>query len=127
MASDGMRLKLRLINTLQIHTKLVLIGRKCRCVGTYMRLTMIEKHKRSRRQAIAEYCKECSYDPEDKGAGTWRQQIEACVMSDCPLYEFRPLPRTNSPTLPSGVVKNDTPQDLPDEAMVGLGVHQPQP
>ena len=81
--------------------------------------------KRSRRQAIAEYCKECSYDPEDKGAGTWRQQIEACVMSDCPLYEFRPLSRTNSPTLLSGVAKNDTPQDLPDEAMVGLGVHQP--
>ncbi len=90
-----------------------------------MRLTMIEKHKRSRRQAIAEYCKECSYDPEDKGAGTWRQQIEACVMSDCPLYEFRPLSRTNSPTLPSGVVKKDTPQDFPDEAMVGLRAHQP--
>ena len=75
--------------------------------------------KRSRRQAIEEYCKECSYDPEDKGAGTWRQQIEACVMSDCPLYEFRPLSRTNSPTLLSGVAKNDTPQDFPEEVSLG--------
>ena len=83
--------------------------------------------KRSRKQAIEEYCKECSYDPEDKAAGTWRQQVEACVMPDCPLYEFRPLSRTNSPTLPSGVAKSVTPQDFPDEAMVGLGVHQPRP
>ena len=95
--------------------------------GAVTRCNAVTGKKRSRKQAIAEYCKECSYDPEDKGAGTWRQQIEACVMSDCPLYEFRPMSRTNSPTLPSGVVKNDTPQDLPDEAMVGLGVHQPQP
>ena len=87
----------------------------------------VMRKKRSRKQAIEEKCKECSYDPEDKGAGTWRQQIEACVMPDCPLYEFRPLSRTNSPTLLSGVAKNDTPQDFPDEPMVGLGVHQPQP
>ena len=91
------------------------------------RCNAVTGKKRSRKQAITEYCKECSYDPEDKGAGTCRQQIEACVMSDCPLYEFRPMSRTNSPTLPSGVAKNDTPQDFPDEAMVGLGVHQPQP
>ena len=76
--------------------------------------------KRSRKQAIAEYCKECSYDREDKGAGTWRQQIEACVMTDCPLYEFRPLSRTNSPTLLSVVAKNDTPQALRQEARVGV-------
>ena len=95
--------------------------------GAVTRCNAVTGKKRSRKQAIAEYCKECSYDPEDKGAGTWRQQIEACVMTDCPLYEFRPMSRTNSPTLPSGVVKNDTPQDFPDEAMVGLGVHQPQP
>ena len=85
-----------------------------------MNLIMADKQQRSRRQAIAEYCKECSYDPEDKGAGTWRQQIEACVMSDCPLYEFRPMSRTNSPTLLSGVAKNVTPLTLRQEARVGV-------
>ena len=85
-----------------------------------MNLIMADKQQRSRKQAIEEYCKECSYDPEDKGAGTWRQQIEACVMSDCPLYEFRPLSRTNSPTLLSGVAKNVTPQTLRQEARVGV-------
>ena len=85
-----------------------------------MNLIMADKQQRSRKQAIAEYCKECSYDPEDEGAGTWRQQIEACVMSDCPLYEFRPMSRTNSPTLPSGVAKNVTPLTLRQEARVGV-------
>ena len=75
--------------------------------------------QRSRKQAIDQFCKECSYDPDDKGAGTWRQQIEACVMEDCPLYEFRPVSRTNSPTLLFGVAKNNTPQDFPEEVMLG--------
>jgi len=91
--------------------------------GADTRCNAVTGKKRSRKQAIEEYCKECSYDPEDKG--TWRQQIEACVMTDCPLYEFRPVSRTNSPTLVSGVAKTDTPQDFPEEAMLGLGVHPP--
>ena len=80
--------------------------------------------QRSRKQAIDQFCKECSYDPDDKGAGTWRQQIEACVMEDCPLYEFRPVSRTNSPTLLSGVAKTDTPLTLHQKARVGVGVKQ---
>ena len=45
-------------------------------------------------------------------------------MEDCPLYEFRPVSRTNSPTLLSGVAKNDTPQDFPEEAMLrARGTH----
>ncbi len=42
----------------------------------------------SMRKAINQKCKECSYDPFDKG--TWRQQIESCGCVNCPLYEYRP-------------------------------------
>jgi len=35
-------------------------------------------------------CVECIYDPF-AGAGTWRQQVEACTAVTCPLYQIRPL------------------------------------
>ena len=34
------------------------------------------------------YCKECIYDPQDRG--TWRAQVERCEMKDCPLWPVRP-------------------------------------
>lgn len=43
----------------------------------------------SMRQAINAKCKDCIYDPEE-GGGTWRQQVEACTITDCPLYPVRP-------------------------------------
>ncbi|GEM_PF-1533161 len=43
---------------------------------------------RSMRKAINLNCKQCIYDPFVKG--TWRQQVETCGMSKCPLWEFRP-------------------------------------
>ena len=42
----------------------------------------------TRQQAINAKCKDCIYDPLDRG--TWRQQVEACTFIDCPLYEYRP-------------------------------------
>lgn len=42
----------------------------------------------SRKKAIDDFCKECNYDPLDKG--NWRQQITACNMTTCPLYAYRP-------------------------------------
>ena len=47
----------------------------------------------SRKKAIDEYCKQCIFD-EKAGMGTWRQQVEGCPMSDCPLFEYRPISRT---------------------------------
>lgn len=38
---------------------------------------------------IAEFCKECIYDPTEKGS--WRQQVENCHMTKCPLYPVRPI------------------------------------
>ena len=43
----------------------------------------------TRQQAINQKCRECVYDDQDDG--TWRQQVERCDLSDCALYEFRPI------------------------------------
>lgn len=44
--------------------------------------------KVSPRQAIASKCRDCIYDPLD--AGNWRQQVHACIATDCPLWPHRP-------------------------------------
>lgn len=44
--------------------------------------------KASLRAAIDSKCKACVYDPTN--GGTWRQQVELCTCSDCPLYPVRP-------------------------------------
>lgn len=45
---------------------------------------------KSLRRAINAYCKYCTYDPLC-GGGTWRQQVEACTVTQCPLWPVRPL------------------------------------
>lgn len=47
--------------------------------------------KLSLRGAINSYCRDCVYDPLDKGAGTWRQQTESCSVTKCALYPVRPI------------------------------------
>ena len=56
------------------------------------------KGKRSLRSAINAHCKDCIYDPLDKGAGNWRQQVEACTVTKCALYEFRPVSKPKKPS-----------------------------
>lgn len=41
------------------------------------------------RASINAFCKWCIYDPNG-GGGSWRQQVEACTATDCPLYPVRP-------------------------------------
>jgi hypothetical protein len=43
----------------------------------------------TRGEAIAAKCRDCLYD--DKASGTWRQQVSACNLTDCPLWRVRPL------------------------------------
>ncbi len=50
----------------------------------------------SLRKALNEHCKACIYDPHS-GGGTWRQQVEACTISRCSLWEFRLRDRTRAP------------------------------
>jgi hypothetical protein len=46
----------------------------------------------SLRKAVNEKCKDCSYDPDEIGMGSWRNQVLHCSVRICPLYSFRPLP-----------------------------------
>ena len=43
----------------------------------------------SPKKAIANHCKGCAYDPQD--VGSWRQQVEACTITICDLYDHRPI------------------------------------
>lgn len=43
----------------------------------------------SLKAAIKAYCKSCTYD--DTQPGTYLQQIEACTVKSCKLYEVRPM------------------------------------
>jgi len=47
----------------------------------------------SLRKAINDKCRDCIYDPES-GLGTWRQQVEACGVTTCPLHPYRPVSST---------------------------------
>jgi hypothetical protein len=38
---------------------------------------------------VAEKCKDCAYDPYDRG--NWVQQVTACEAFDCPLWIVRPV------------------------------------
>ena len=46
----------------------------------------------SYKQAVYRKCKECIYDP-DGGNGKWREQVDACTSSKCPLFQVRPRTR----------------------------------
>jgi len=50
----------------------------------------------SMRKAINDKCRDCNYDQLDKG--TWRQQVEACRCTDCPLYPYRPVSKASKST-----------------------------
>jgi hypothetical protein len=46
----------------------------------------------SLKKAIEEKCKDCIYDDtKNSGLGSWRQQVEACPCTDCPLWPVRPV------------------------------------
>ena len=82
------------------------------------RCNAVTGKKRSRKQAIEAFCKHCIYDPT--WDGTWRQQTEACETDDCELYAFRPMSRTNTSNVVTGVSKNATPMGA-IEGVVAIG------
>ena len=49
--------------------------------------------KLTRQKAIWQKCKECSYDSNEKG--TWKQQANACEITECALWEYRPVSQAN--------------------------------
>lgn len=47
--------------------------------------------RRSMRAAINQHCKDCTYDAAFRGGGTWREQVSACGITKCALWELRPI------------------------------------
>lgn len=43
----------------------------------------------SLRKAADAMCKNCIYDKSEPG--TWRDQVEGCKCTDCPLFAYRPM------------------------------------
>lgn len=62
----------------------------------------------SLRKAINEKCRDCIYDP-NSGLGNWRQQVQACTCTSCPLFPYRPKsrPRGRQQSQPAGVAQGD--------------------
>lgn len=44
---------------------------------------------KTRGQATAAKCRDCTYDAAN--GGTWREQVTLCTVTSCPLWCFRPL------------------------------------
>ena len=63
----------------------------------------------SLRAAIDAKCKDCIYDPLC-GGGTWREQVAQCSSVDCPLWPYRPMPRSGpfagAPRRPEDTTQN---------------------
>ena len=55
----------------------------------------------TRQQAINEKCRECIYD--EFADGTWRMQVEACELTACALYPYRPVSRSKMPDMADSV------------------------
>ena len=43
----------------------------------------------SLKKLIEQKCKDCTYD--HSAPKTWREQVEACTVSSCALWEVRPV------------------------------------
>jgi hypothetical protein len=67
----------------------------------------------SLKQAIADKCKDCIYDP--LAGGTWRSQVEACRSTKCPLWTVRPI---TVETLNSNRKKANTDSGIDIDALV---------
>lgn len=64
----------------------------------------------SRQRAINAKCKDCIYDPLC-GGGTWRQQTEACTITACALWPYRPRSRKSGARSASGAGEIHAPMD----------------
>jgi len=62
---------------------------------TDRRQELIDKHvaKPGLRGKIDAHCISCVY--EQSNGGTWRQQVELCTVTVCPLYGVRPTSKSD--------------------------------
>ena len=50
---------------------------------------MTIKNRPSLRKCIDNNCRRCIYD--SRAAGTWRQQVTLCAVTECAIYPVRPI------------------------------------
>jgi hypothetical protein len=50
-------------------------------------MATLTQTRQSLRAPIDEKCRDCIYDPADPGG--WRQQVDACSCTSCPLWKVR--------------------------------------
>ena len=50
---------------------------------------MTIKNRPSLRKCIDNNCRRCIYD--SSAAGTWRQQVTLCTVTECAIYPVRPI------------------------------------
>jgi hypothetical protein len=75
----------------------------------------------SLRAAIDAFCKACIYDPGN-GNGAWREQVDACSSSNCPLHEVRPRTTSGRFKAPVSSAKDaQTPPEPTDEPQPDVG------
>ncbi len=68
------------------------------------------KKTRTRQEAIHAKCHKCCYD--EYVPGTWRAQAEACSITDCSLYEHRPLTTVTKKRLQEAKIAAMSPKEL---------------
>jgi hypothetical protein len=59
-------------------------------------MTTTRTPRPSMRGAINAKSKDCIYDPKAH-MGTWREQVEQCPSTHCPLHPLRPTPSKEAP------------------------------
>ena len=68
-------------------------------VKTPIPMDKVRLNPKSLRCAINAQCYECIYDKSD--IGSWRQQVQACPSTLCPLYRVRPTSNAALEKLPN--------------------------
>ena len=71
----------------------------------------------TRQKAIDAKCCDCIYD--EFADGTWRMQVEACELTDCALYPYRPVSRSKASSEADSVAVQ--PHYEPISGQVGQG------
>lgn len=64
--------------------------------------------KLSRAAAINSKCRDCIHD--DHAPGSWRAQVAQCAAVGCPLWPWRPAPRSGPFASPPRDPENVTPE-----------------
>ena len=68
------------------------------------------------RGRVNAFCVTCTFD--DLQPGTWKQQIEACTVKSCPLWDVRPCSKSNSLLTTKGSSTHTLGQDESDNSPI---------